>query len=127
MIKSITQTGRYMQVNAPSQSTYFTHNGNLMTGQMRYNPTTYNIEVYDGTTWMSLNMGHASVGLNPEAESLLDWAREQRNKQWDRESLIKDNPALEKAYEAIARAEANFDLLAKFVENDVPDPAMQVV
>lgn len=32
--------------------------------------------------------------------------------------VVKDNPALQKAYEAIKRAEENFDILEKFVEND---------
>jgi hypothetical protein len=33
-------------------------------------------------------------------------------------SAVEKNPALTKAFEAIARAEANFDILAKFVEHD---------
>ena len=119
MIKSITPQGRYITVNAPSSSTYFsTGANNLMTGQMRYNPNNQNVEVYDGTTWLQMNMGYASVGLNAEAESLLDWAREQKLKQMAREQLIKTNPALQKAYEAVKRAEANFDLIEKFVEHD---------
>jgi hypothetical protein len=31
---------------------------------------------------------------------------------------VEKNPALSKAYEAIVKAEANFDILAKFVEHD---------
>jgi hypothetical protein len=38
----------------------------------------------------------------------------------NRATLIANNPALEKAYEAVKRAEANFDILSKFVENDEP-------
>jgi hypothetical protein len=33
--------------------------------------------------------------------------------------LVENNPALENAYKAILRAEANFDILSKFVENDL--------
>jgi hypothetical protein len=43
----------------------------------------------------------------------------------NRKTLIKNNPALEKAYESIQRAEANFDILSKFVENDVEDKTEQ--
>jgi hypothetical protein len=31
---------------------------------------------------------------------------------------VQKNPALTKAFEAIAKAESNFDILAKFVEHD---------
>jgi len=52
---------------------------------------------------------------------IVQWARKQRDKQFKREALIKDHPALTKAWEAIMRAEANFDILEKFVEHDDVD------
>jgi hypothetical protein len=65
-----------------------------------------------------MTTSYATVDLAGDAQTTLQWAREQRDKQSKREALIKDNPALQKAMEAIARAEANFDILAKFVEHD---------
>lgn len=76
------------------------------------------MQVFDGNNWMTLSTSYATVELNGDTQSVLQWAREQRDKQSKREQLIKDNPALQKAMEAIEKAEANFDLLAKFVEND---------
>jgi hypothetical protein len=37
----------------------------------------------------------------------------------NRKTLIANNPALKNAWVAIQKAEANFDILAKFVENDL--------
>jgi hypothetical protein len=65
-----------------------------------------------------LGGAYPSIELNGEVLSIIQWAREERDKQLERTKLIKDNPALQKALEAIQRAEANFDILAKFVEND---------
>ena len=74
-----------------------------------------------------LQTSYATVQMTPDAESLLDWAQQERARQFRREHLIKNNPALQKAYEAIKRAEENFDLLEKFVENDpVESEAEQV-
>ena len=87
-----------------------------MQGMMRISGT--DIQVFDGTTWMNLSSSYATVELNGDTQSILQWAREQRDKQYKREKLIKENPALQKAMEAIERAEANFDILAKFVENE---------
>ena len=52
---------------------------------------------------------------------MLDWAREHRNKELARELKIKNNPALQKAYEAIKRAEENFDLL-EAIAGDYKEP-----
>ena len=121
MIKGINPSGRYIQVQGGATSNYINnYSGAQGVGNVRFNTTNQNMEVFDGNTWQTLQMGYASVGLNSEAESLLDWAQQERNKQFKREQLIKDNPALQKAWEAIERAEANFDILAKFVENDQP-------
>lgn len=119
MIKGITPSGRYVQVSGGGSSTYVnSYAGQQGVGNMRYNTSSQNMEVFDGNNWVTLNMDYISVGLNGDAESLLDWARAERDKQYKREQLIKANPALQKAYDAIKRAEANFDILEKFVEND---------
>ena len=90
--------------------------GNPMQGMMRINGN--DLQVFDGTSWINLQSSYATVELNGETQSLLQWAREERDKQSKRQQLIKDNPALQKALENIERAEANFDILAKFVEDD---------
>lgn len=114
MIKGINPSGRYVQVSGGSSSTYINnYSGAQGVGNMRYNTANQNMEVFDGNNWQMLNMGYATVGLNHEAEMLLDWAREQKNKELARLDRITKNPALKKAYEAILRAEENFDFLDK--------------
>lgn len=90
--------------------------GNPMQGMMRINGS--DIQVFDGNNWMNLGSSYATVELNGEVQSIIQWARDERNKQLERTKLVKDNPALQNALAAIERAEANFDLIAKFVEND---------
>ena len=79
------------------------------------------MQVFDGTSWMTMTTSYATVSLDAESQDLLQWARTQRTLELNRATLIKNNPALEKAYEAVKRAEANFDILAKFVENDTEE------
>jgi hypothetical protein len=78
---------------------------------MRYNPTNQNVEVYDGNNWQTMPSGYATIALTGEAESLLDWAREQRSKQWAREALAKDHPAVAAAVEAVKRAEEQLEVI----------------
>jgi hypothetical protein len=96
---------------------------NPIQGMIRINGT--DMEVFNGTGWQTLSTSYATVGLDQDAQDLLQWARKQRQLDLDRKTLIKNNPALEKAYEAVKRAEANFDILSKFVEHD-KDAGMQV-
>jgi hypothetical protein len=68
MIKNITASGRYIQVSGGNASTYVNGNhGAQGVGNMRYNTSNQQMEVYDGNNWITLNMDYASVGLNGEA------------------------------------------------------------
>ena len=123
MIKGINSSSRYLQVTggAPSSTYVNNYNSGQGIGNMRFNTSNQNIEVFDGNSWIMLSTSYATVDLTFEAQQALEWVQQQRNKELKRESLIKTNPALQKAYDAIKRAEANFDILEKFVENDDAD------
>lgn len=118
MIKTIVSNSPSLVVNASSIVGPYISPGAVGAGMMRWNGNTGSVEVNDGNSWLTLAQGSASVQLTPEAEETLRWARELKQKQQRRDELVAQNPALAKALEAIARAEADFDLLAKFVEND---------
>ena len=76
------------------------------------------MQVFDGTAWITMSTSYATVTLDNDAQGLLEWARRERTRQQERERKMKANPALVKAFEAVQRAEENFDLLYKFVEHD---------
>lgn len=89
---------------------------NPMTGMIRINNT--ELEVFNGNNWQMISSSYATVSLDQDVLDVIQWARKQRDQQQKREHLIKNNPALQKAYEAIERAEANFEIIEKFVEHD---------
>ena len=93
------------------------NNNNPVQGMIRINNT--DLEVFNGTGWQSLPSSYATVSLDQDTQDLLQWARTQRQLQLIRATLISNNPALENAYKAVLRAEQNFDILSKFVENDL--------
>ena len=90
---------------------------NPMTGMIRINNT--DMEVFNGSSWQQLSTSYATVSLDQDILDIIQWARTQRTLERNRAVLIENNPALEKAYKAILRAEQNFDILSKFVENDL--------
>jgi len=119
MIKGLTGTRGVTVSGGDTSLPYISPNGNNpIQGMIRVNNT--DLEVFNGTGWQSLPSSYATVSLDQDTQDLLQWARTQRTLEMNRSVLIKNNPALEKAHEAILRAEANFDILSKFVEEDEP-------
>ena len=118
MLKGINTSGRYLTVSGGIPSNPYISPGAAGAGMMRYNPNMNCIEVNDGSIWKQLESSYASVELTPETESLLEWARLERTKQRVMEDRIKKHPALQKAYEAIQRAEDNFDILDKIIGDE---------
>ena len=102
MINNIYSNGRYIQVHSGSASTYTnSYAGALGVGNLRFSITNQCIEVYDGTTWIRLNMPDAHIGLNSEAESLLDWAKQKRDDEQLMQTLMAKHPGLKEAYERL--------------------------
>ncbi len=89
---------------------------NPMQGMIRVWGT--DMQVYDGNSWLTMSTSYSTVELDGNTQSLLKWVEAQRTMSMKRMEAVQKNPALTKAFEAIARAEANFDILAKFVEHD---------
>lgn len=124
MIKGLTGSSNVIVNGGSTSFPYVPYNSNNpIQGMLRLNGQ--DLQVFDGSAWVNLGSSYASVDLSADAQSLLQWAREQRDKQRKREQLIDTNPALRKAFEAIQRAEANFNLIEKFVENDNADSEVQ--
>jgi hypothetical protein len=122
MIKGI-MGGQGMVVNGGNTSLPYVNmtngygnNTNPMQGMVRIAGT--DLQVFDGSSWQNLPASYATVELNGHTQALLKWVEAQRDIAFKRMEMAEKNPALSKALEAIARAEANFDLLAKFVEHD---------
>lgn len=90
---------------------------NPMQGMIRVSGT--DMQVFDGNNWIHMSSSYATVELDAHTQSLLNWVEAQRTMSVKRMEAVQKNPALTKAFEAIARAEANFDILAKFVEHDL--------
>jgi hypothetical protein len=93
------------------------NSNNPMTGMVRVNMN--DLEVFNGSNWQQLPSSYATVSLDQDVLDVIQWARTQRQLDLTRKTLIANNPALEKAYQAVKRAEDNFDILSKFIEHDI--------
>lgn len=111
MIKHITSTGKYMNVvGGPATNYINNYAGSQGVGNMRFNTNNQSVEVYDGSMWTNLNMGHATVGLNWEAEELLDWARQKRQEELEYKQLAEKHSAIQIALDNLKKAKEQLDV-----------------
>jgi len=108
MIKGIYQSGRYVVVSGgnPPPSPYIpTHYGGStngpqgFTGQIRYSPTNSCMEVFEGSSWQMMQTTMTNVGLSPDAELAIDWARKKMLEEMDLKARMEKHPGLKDAYE----------------------------
>jgi hypothetical protein len=106
MIKGIMQGGRYITVTGGSPGSNYINNysGAQGIGNMRFNTSNQNMEVWDGNTWMTLQSSYATVQLDEEAIRILDWAKKKMIEEEVLLSLPSDNPAVKIARQNINRA-----------------------
>ncbi len=69
------------------------------TGQIRYNTQSGSMEVFDGGMWQAIGNSVSQVGLNHEAEQILDWAQEKMREEQDLQRRLEQHPGLKEAYE----------------------------
>ena len=96
-----------MQVNngSPAWPSIYSSNHNpsntaqSFSGQMRYNSTSSCMEIFDGSVWQPVGNSISQIGLTPEAEEILDWARKKRQEEVNLMMRMEEHPGLKDAYE----------------------------
>jgi hypothetical protein len=123
MIKTIIPTGRYIQVTDATSSTYVNgHSGLQGVGNMRYNTSSQNMEVYDGNNWVMLNMAAPAIGLTYEAESLLDWARKKRDEEMLLNKMAQESPAIKDLVEQIKIKQDQIKMVQTLINSSGHEP-----
>ena len=119
MIKHVVGYGKYMNVVGGTPSNYVNnYTGAQGLGNMRFNTVNQGIEVYDGNSWMHLQMGHVNVGLNAEAESLLDWARTKRNEELELEALAETNATIKDLLNTIKQKQEQISIVRTLIKKE---------
>ena len=117
MIDTISVSGKYMYAHGGYASTYIQDNGRFGVGNMRFNTNTQSLEVFDGSSWIHLNMPIATVGLNPEAESILDWAKQKRDEEIRFEKLAETNATVKDLLDQIKAKQEQLKMVEILLRN----------
>jgi len=111
MIGNIGQTGKYIAVTGGPAGNYVNNTGLMSVGQLQFNTHSQRLEVYNGISWQMLNLGTYYVGLNPDAELLLDWVSKRRDEEAEARRMAEEYPAVADAMGAVREAEQQLKMV----------------
>jgi hypothetical protein len=101
MIANIYSTNSFITAHSSVSGTYI-NAGSPSAGLVRY--LNNQMQVYDGSSWLPLG-GTANVGLSPEAEEIMAWAREKMRAEQEARAMAEQYPAVADALNAVWESE----------------------
>lgn len=119
MIKNIT-TGSGLQVNGnysnwPSFYNTVSGTGNNLLGQLRYNGSSQNMEVYDGTSWLTMTGSYPTIDLAPHVQAVVAWAQIKMAEESRLKALAATHPSVADALAAVEKAQEQLEVVATLV------------
>lgn len=91
--------------------------GDMNVGHVRYNTNTQSLEVYDGAGYVKLADTYTEIKLTRETEQLLEYVRQQRDKEQELERLAQDNVAIKNLLVQIKEKESQLEMVYKLIKN----------
>ena len=113
MIKGINTGGRYITVTggAPGSTYVNNYSGGQGVGNMRYNTSTQNMEVFDGNQWHRFGGSYASVSLNSAAIEALDWCQRKMTEEAKIKELCEKSPTVADAFATYNDAKSKLEVV----------------
>lgn len=112
MLQDITSSSRYVTAYGGSTSLPYvpSNANNPIQGMIRVH--NQDMQVFDGSSWVTMTQSVASVGLTPEIESLLDWVRSKQRQEIELLELASKNQAVLTALENVKKAQEQLTIIA---------------
>ena len=114
MIDQVYGGSEFLNVQTYSNNFYIDSTA-LSAGQVRFNPSNRNMEVYDGNNWVSC-AGSTQVALTSNAEEILRWAQKKMEQEQNWQDMATKNPAVRDAYEKFKQAEEQLRIVEALVQ-----------
>jgi hypothetical protein len=114
IVKSVTGNFQYVSVSSHGTAPSYMDQSLPGVGQVRYNPSSYRMEVYDGNGWYMLG-GDVNVDLSPNVKEIIDWAGRKMDEEAELEKLAQTSPTIQDALNRVREAEAQLKVLTALV------------
>ena len=101
MIKNIS-AGPGLAVAGGTTSYPYVNMNNASAGMVRYNGNSQNLKIYDGSSWITMYSGVATVTLDYDVQNILNWAKEKMQEDQRLKELAKKHPGIEDLQQKLA-------------------------
>lgn len=108
--------GQGINVVGSSYNTPYIDMSRPSSGMVRYNGSSNNLEIYDGSAWIQMSSSFPTIELSYEVQQLLEWARQKRDNELRLKELSVDSPALQDAIATLKKAQEQVEILAALVK-----------
>jgi len=120
MINSLHSSSPFIHVaGGTPQKTYIGHGNGPGVGNMRYNPSSNNIEVSDGTSWIAMYSSSATIGLDGNTINILKWAEKKMLEEAERKKLAETNPTIRDLMNHINQKEEQLSIVLALIKEEV--------
>ena len=112
MIKGIMGGEGITVSNSYSSFPYVPNNpSNPIQGMVRLN--NQDLQVFDGSSWLTLGGAFPSVELSPDVQTVITWAKARMAEESRVLALAKKHPTVQAALDAVIQAEQELKLIAE--------------
>jgi hypothetical protein len=110
IVKSVTGNFQYVSVGSHGTAPPYMDQSMPGVGQVRYNPSSYRMEVYDGNGWSTLG-GDVNIDLSPNVKEIIDWAGQKMDQEQRWKEMADKNPTIRDAYNKFKQAEEQLKIV----------------
>jgi len=93
MIKTIA-AGPGLAVAGGTTTYPYVNMNNASAGMVRYNGNSQNLEIYDGSSWMTMYSSAATITLDYDVQTILNWARDKMQEDLRLKELAQRHPGI---------------------------------
>ena len=113
--------GEYLNVtsNKGAQPWINMSNTQPMIGMLSYDQNSQSMKVFNGTDWMTIGGGSATVNLNPNAISILKWAEQKMREEYELNTLADKHPSIRDLVNQIKEKEEQLKVVQTLLKEEV--------
>lgn len=116
MIKHIISDSPLISVIHNNTSPWF-NQSTFSAGQVRYNPGSFNMEVYDGANWLPIS-NSVNLHVDSRLEAVFNWATEKMRAEQDIKRKAAQFPSIADALRELELAKEKLDVLSILCEEE---------
>lgn len=90
-----------------------------MIGMLSYDQNSQSMKVFNGTDWMTIGGGSATVNLNPNAISILKWAEKKMQEEYELKALAEKHPSIKDLVNQIKEKEEQLKVVQTLLKEEV--------